>query len=1004
MGKKNGSDSDTNITKDCNENEEFSQYTLTQLLSLINSTESNEITGNNENTANTLGVPKQSTPKRNMSSDDEIEPTPPKRRIPSTSKFFYRSNSFNSNSDSVHKNNAPKDKLEILSCPPTSFNISFDLSDMQSPQKHGIDTAASKQLCESSKETLKPFENLNKGNRIYLNGRSRLHASNSTPIKAKVSSSFDFPDKKSTECDNTKLEHSVLDKNNCKDESKPCQTNITNNPTNSLSNISFDLSDMQFPQLDEKKDDNVKNFVKPENPSPINIYDENQDEHSSVFENAAAENIFFDISFDFPDLQDVSSQKELPTGGNNNVTENIVLDAFEDYSKNIQFSKNSLISDNCPSKNQSISLNNDTLKASSNSSKSFENGMSKTASMTQNSNNSKTANKNIFNKFIVNDLDLSNSEDFILPQKLNYKKNKIVFAEANDKQRNCLEIRNSNSKNSNPETFSKTCKYKRVENVTSEYSVDKNANSNFKRPLNKLSRTSTKSKKKKTNTKNDLLLSQASVSGSDSSGGDDEDLDFLEESFIDDNTVLESPPNQHCMYLESVKNVAGLPQKYKLKATEGWANSGPVDEGCSKYLLDSFCVDDEEVVYTCSDDELEIGRKKTKTNKVRKKRKRIITFNESSSDEEQFVKKVKTPEKEEFMKKVTPISSNEHKPKFCKKVKQKFITSSDEDGEVPPPEKHSKKQFNGKANAELPVKSTNSETELVEKNHDLSDTDLNCANFSFDLEWDDAISPSQFPVNKCDEIIMQNESKRDPVPSTTNIRDETSIFRHQAVSANSHLFTTVDSRELASGKPVISALRNKYGMNPFVMQLSAADYIISNKIAVERILDSDFSSSAIPLKIIEKVKAMSEQYEKSFVIIEIDSRKRSMGFNKSSTKYLQFSVHICHHPSVKVLYSNSVDDTCNLLHSLYEKEKQKSLHINVPVALNSSSQKLFNFYNSLPHVSPVCALNFTYYFPSVHGFFKSSAEQLKNAGFISSHKAKAIIQYLKSELLFDAYS
>ncbi|CAL1284344.1 unnamed protein product [Larinioides sclopetarius] len=1157
INKKHTSDNSGNHTTISNENEDFSQYTLTQLLSLIDSTENSDITVNNKNTAKASEVTKPSTPKKNMSSDDEIEPTPPKKIIPSTSKFFYRSNSFNLDSDSVPKNDISNDKLEMLSCPP----ISFDLSDMQSPEKNGIDIVVNKQsvypvntkknlqksnknnqevkdsetltvdlgkedlskgirntpkLCnkqltatelnpcetkivpspknyesnisfdlfdidspksENSKITFKPFENFNSTNEFYQNQKSKSQTFSSAAVNTNTGSSLDLSGVKITEGGITKSEKSVIVKSNSKDEGQLFETNITDNTTNSLPNISFDLSDMQFPQLDEEKGDNdVENTVKHKSPLPINMSDKNKDEHSPVFESAAVENIFFDIAFDFPDLQEFSPQKGVPAEQNGSVTENISLKTSENCSKVLNLSKNSVTAASCPSKNQSISLFNDTLKAPLNIGKAFQDTKS-TTSVTLRPNSSKTANKVLLKNCIENDFDLSNSEDFIMPQRLNHKKSK--FAETNEKDIKCIGIRSSDPKNSKPKALSKTYKYKQADNVSS----DKNENSSFKKPFSKLSRAHincTKLKKKKLNYKNDLLLSQASVSGSESSGEDGEDLDALEESFIDDNTILESPPNQHCMYLESVKNIAGLPQKYKLKAAQNWVDPEPVDEGCSKYLLDSFCVDDDEVMFTSSDDELEDNRKNIKVKNVGKKRKRIVTFNESSSDEETFVKKIKLSEEEKSSKKLTPVSSNEHSPKFCRKVKQKFITSSDEDGHgdagigMPSSANGSKEWLHEKTSAELPVsklsniKPAHSESELVKKK-DLHEIELDCPNFSFDLEWDDAIPPSEFLGDKDNEIMVQNESRNDFLSSTTNISGEYTAVIHPTVSGKSLSFTSannlkkisdknnvsarnhtvpsminlnpaadftdgsrnsivnvssapsvtvnnvtdkpeinktilVDSRELASGKPVISALRNKYGMNPVVMQLSAADYIISNKIAVERILDSDFPSCAIPLKIIEKVKAMSEMYEKPFVIIETDSRKRSLGFNKFGTKHLQFSVQACLHPSIKVLYSNSVDDTCNILCSLFEKEKQKGLHINVPVALNSSSQKLFNFYNSLPHVSPVCALNFVYHFPSVNRFFKSSADELKKASFISSNKAKSVIQYLKNELLFDAFS
>ncbi|XP_054711008.1 Fanconi anemia group M protein-like [Uloborus diversus] len=207
----------------------------------------------------------------------------------------------------------------------------------------------------------------------------------------------------------------------------------------------------------------------------------------------------------------------------------------------------------------------------------------------------------------------------------------------------------------------------------------------------------------------------------------------------------------------------------------------------------------------------------------------------------------------------------------------------------------------------------------------------------------------------------------------------------------------VDSRELASGKPVISLLRNKFGINPVVMHLTSADYVISSRLAIERVLDSEFLNQQMPPRIIEKIKIMQEMYEKITVVIEKDNRKQRLSFSKNDTKYLSFSLNVCWHENTNILCSISPEHTAQLLFSLVQKEMKRNLHISVPTVINSRNQDLYNFYSSFPLVSPICAFNFMYNFPVLRMFFESSAHEIKKAGLISSKRALKIFNYLRSE-------
>ncbi|KFM64699.1 Fanconi anemia group M protein, partial [Stegodyphus mimosarum] len=530
-------------------------------------------------------------------------------------------------------------------------------------------------------------------------------------------------------------------------------------------------------------------------------------------------------------------------------------------------------------------------------------------------------------------------------------------------------------------------------------------------------------RRKKRKQKNHFVLSQADVSGihlSDDERTDDE-TDGLEESFIDDCTLLEdNQTDPHDIYLESVKDCAGLPQKYKLKFSSHHDDyiSQSLANGCSTYLLDSFCVDDNEVSFISSDDndeQKESKRCKKKENPKRKLR-RIISRPSSSSSEEEIFDKLDIKSKEiksSISSKGLSTSSKElinnginHITSVCDSKNENLTVAS-----------HTSRRavLNDSDMSDFMLSDTNKEGSAIKYVNNVSDSgvkDLKIESqtdirqkfpeqelgisaagaehepaISFDIGWNEDFSVPYF---------TDADPKSEPnfVPLVHNENSKPS--RRMSI--------LVDSKELAGGKPLISVLRNKHNVNCVVMQLSFADYIISNKIVIKRILDSEFTNGHIPQKLVDRIRAMCDLYEKVFVIIEKDIRKQNLSFNKNTTKYLQFALSLSSIPSIKMLCSNSSEHSADLLFSLIQMEKKRNQHIDIPVSLNDSSQKLFNFYQSFPHVSPICALNFVYHFPSINLFAESSVDQLKKVGCISSRKAVAVKQYFKSEMSFHPVS
>ncbi|XP_035213323.1 Fanconi anemia group M protein-like, partial [Stegodyphus dumicola] len=526
-------------------------------------------------------------------------------------------------------------------------------------------------------------------------------------------------------------------------------------------------------------------------------------------------------------------------------------------------------------------------------------------------------------------------------------------------------------------------------------------------------------RKKKRKQKNHFVLSQADVSGIHLSDDDHTDVetDGFEESFIDDCTLLEdNQTDPRDIYLESVKDCAGLPQKYKLKFSSHHDDyiSQSLANGCSTYLIDSFCVDDNEVSFISSDDNVEQkGSKRCKKKKNSKRKlRRIISRPSSSSSEEEIFNKLDI----KSMELKSNISSKEISDSSKELVNNdiKHITSvCDSENKNLTVASHTNRRavLNDSDVSDFMLSNTNKEVSAIKYVNNASDNGVKNSKIesqtdirqklpgqelgisSASVEREPAIS---FDIGWNEDFSIPYFTHADPKSEPNFV----SVLHNENSKCSRRMSILVDSKELAGGKPLISVLRNKHDVNCIVMQLSFADYIISNKIVIKRILDSEFTSGHVPQKIVDRIRAMCDLYENVFVIIEKDIRKQNLSFNKNTTKYLQFALSLNYIPSIKMLCSNSAEHSADLLFSLIQMEKKRNQHIDIPVSLNDSSQKLFNFYQSFPHVSPICALNFVYHFPSIKLFAESSVDQLKKVGCISSRKAVAIKQYFKSEISF----
>ncbi|NXY12601.1 FANCM protein, partial [Pteruthius melanotis] len=84
------------------------------------------------------------------------------------------------------------------------------------------------------------------------------------------------------------------------------------------------------------------------------------------------------------------------------------------------------------------------------------------------------------------------------------------------------------------------------------------------------------------------------------------------------------------------------------------------------------------------------------------------------------------------------------------------------------------------------------------------------------------------------------------------------------------LWVLADSREISSGPEVLSCLRAQHGLRVQVCALGTPDYILSNRLAVDRLLQSELQSPGNRSKLSQRLQRLQGSFERICVVVEAD--------------------------------------------------------------------------------------------------------------------------------------
>ncbi|XP_063103160.1 Fanconi anemia group M protein isoform X2 [Cavia porcellus] len=205
----------------------------------------------------------------------------------------------------------------------------------------------------------------------------------------------------------------------------------------------------------------------------------------------------------------------------------------------------------------------------------------------------------------------------------------------------------------------------------------------------------------------------------------------------------------------------------------------------------------------------------------------------------------------------------------------------------------------------------------------------------------------------------------------------------------------VDSREITSGFKVISSLRVAHGFHVEVCPLNGGDYVVSNRMVVERRSQSEMLNVVSKSKLIKQIQHLQSMFERICVIVEKEREKtgetsRMFRRTKSYDSLLTTLIGA----GIRILFSSCEEETADLLKELSLVEQRKNVGIHVPTMVNSSKCDALQFYLSIPNISYITALNMFHQFSSVKKMANSSPAEISMYAQVTHQKAEEIYRYI----------
>lgn len=178
-------------------------------------------------------------------------------------------------------------------------------------------------------------------------------------------------------------------------------------------------------------------------------------------------------------------------------------------------------------------------------------------------------------------------------------------------------------------------------------------------------------------------------------------------------------------------------------------------------------------------------------------------------------------------------------------------------------------------------------------------------------------------------------------------------------------------------------------------QLPVGDYVLSDRMCVERKTVGDFESSIINARLFNQLERLNDTYKKPILLLEGGESEFSMNRNV----VLGAIISVYSDYNVQVLRSRDAADTVSILARLAEREQEGK---RLPRMLGSkraftNSQWQVLILSSIPGIGPKLAKSLISHFKTVKKVVSAEPDALMEVDKIGEKKAEKIYEILNAE-------
>ena len=244
---------------------------------------------------------------------------------------------------------------------------------------------------------------------------------------------------------------------------------------------------------------------------------------------------------------------------------------------------------------------------------------------------------------------------------------------------------------------------------------------------------------------------------------------------------------------------------------------------------------------------------------------------------------------------------------------------------------------------------------------------------------------------------LNNVRQKNPTGNKTENKEEEDQSRITDVEDELKLTIFVDPRETRTG---IARFLEKAGVALKLQNLEIGDYVVSNKVCIERKTGTDFLDSVIHKRrnLFEQIQRMKDEYEKPLLVIEGDSIYGQRNVHPNVVRAVMASIALDY--SVPIIQTRDVADTASLIYIIAKREQVPiKTEVNPQGKKPSASLKEQQeyFVSALSNIGIVTTRKLLERFETLERIMAASKEELMEVENVGEKTAEYIRKVLSTE-------